>query len=395
MDAAAAPVTLFYSYAHEDEALRDELQGHLKLLERRGLLAPWHDRRIVPGADWSGAIDGYLRKAELVLLLVSKDFIDSDYIMGTELAVAMQRHAEHAAVVVPIVVRAVDLDPDDAQDLPFLKLQALPTDLRPVTSWPNRDEAWTNVAKGLRAAVKAIRESRPAGSATDGLPDSPAAMARCPPPPPMFKGRRQPGPVTWLMTWVFRPRPGKAPSAPIETPDDPLLDRVVADVSRQIEQAGRQRSAPPLSANGAAVLQAQTRSLIDLTDQQRVLWVDDRPEGNRLEISALAKLQIEVVTTRGTDEALQAIAADSEGFGLVISDWERAGESAQAGLRLLARLRQTGNASPLVFYHGEQGGRRARRAADARAAGALGEAVLPDELMALVARALQAGAAPP
>ena len=63
----STPVTLFYSYAHEDEALRDELQGHLKLLERRGLLAPWHDRRIVPGADWSGASDGYLRKAELVL----------------------------------------------------------------------------------------------------------------------------------------------------------------------------------------------------------------------------------------------------------------------------------------------------------------------------------------
>ena len=50
MDASAAPVSLFYSYAHEDEALRDELQGHLKLLERRGLLAPWHDRRSVPGA---------------------------------------------------------------------------------------------------------------------------------------------------------------------------------------------------------------------------------------------------------------------------------------------------------------------------------------------------------
>jgi len=157
----AAPVTLFYSYAHEDEALRDELQGHLKLLERRGLLAPWHDRQIVLGAHWSGAIDANLRNAELVLLLISKDFIESDYIWGTELAVAMQRQAEHEAVVVPIIVRAVDLEPDDAQDLPFLKLQALPTDLRPVTSWPNRDEAWTNVAKGLRVTVKDIRERRP------------------------------------------------------------------------------------------------------------------------------------------------------------------------------------------------------------------------------------------
>ena len=70
MDASAAPVSLFYSYAHEDEALRNELQGHLKLLERRGLFAPWHDRRIVPGADWSGAIDSYLRQAEHAAVVV-------------------------------------------------------------------------------------------------------------------------------------------------------------------------------------------------------------------------------------------------------------------------------------------------------------------------------------
>ena len=375
---AAAPVTLFYSYAHEDEALRDELQGHLKLLERRGLLAPWHDRRIVPGADWSGAIDSYLRNAELVLLLVSKDFIESDYIMGTELAVAMQRQAANATVVVPIVVRAVDLDPDDAQDLPFLKLQALPTDLRPVTSWPNRDEAWTNVAKGLRATVKAIRESRPADLKADSLPDLPdlpenaALMRRS---GEFFRHSIELG--------------SSAPDAEKVPVADPLLDRVVADVSQQIVQASIARSAPPLSANGAAVLQAQTRSLIDFTDQQRVLWVDDRPEGNHFEISALAKLQIEVVTARSTDEALQLIAADAEGFGLVISDWERAGEPAQAGLQLLAGLRQAGINWPLVFYHGANTAQRSRRAAKAHAAGALGEAVLPSELMALVVRALQ------
>ena len=176
---------------------------------------------------------------------------------------------------------------------------------------------------------------------------------------------------------------------------DPLLDRVVADVSQQIVQAQRERSATPLSANGAALLQAQTRALIDLPDQQRVLWVDDRPEGNRFETAALAKLQIEVVAARSTDEALQIVAADREGFALVICNWERAGEPAQAGLSLLARLRAAGVHWPLVYYHGEAGARRASRAAEARAAGALGEAVLPGELMALVARALQAGAAQP
>src|SRR5580693_2776933 len=87
------PVTVFYSYAHEDNALRDELEGHLKILERRGLLRSWHDRQILSGQDWSEQIDGHLLKAELVLLLVSSDFIRSDYIMGTELKAAMARHS--------------------------------------------------------------------------------------------------------------------------------------------------------------------------------------------------------------------------------------------------------------------------------------------------------------
>ena len=427
MDAGAAPVTLFYSYAHEDETLRDELQGHLKLLERRGLLAPWHDRKIVPGADWSGAIDSYLRSAELVLLLVSKDFIESDYIMGTELAVAMQRHAAQAAVVVPIVVRAVDFDPQDEQELPFLRLQGLPTDLRPVTSWPNRDEAWTNVAKGLRATVKQIREGRPEASSdaveatfssqaapseirVDAAPLPAPVTAANPGGPPLplpLPANR--GPVGNVFDWINervetlqirRIRlPAPAPSTKLSnrvpaTPADPLLDRIVTDVSQQIAQAQRERGALPLSAHGAALLHAQTRALIDLPEQHRVLWVDDRPQGNRFEAAALAKLQIEIVTARSTDEALQRIAADTEGFALVISDWERAGEPAaedgSAGLHLLARLRDAGLHCPLIFYHGAQGEQREARAAQARDAGALGEAVLPDELMTLVLRALQA-----
>ena len=369
MDAGAAPVTLFYSYAHEDETLRDELQGHLKLLERRGLLAPWHDRKIVPGADWSGAIDTHLRGAELVLLLVSKDFIESDYIMGTELAVAMQRHAAQAAVVVPIVVRAIDFDPQDDQELPFLRLQGLPTDLRPVTSWPNRDEAWTNVAKGLRATVKKIRESRQ-------VDHSDLIEARAPGEP--AAGAERAG-------TALPPAPDTGTAA------DPLLERIVADVAQQLAQAQRERGSLPLSMTGVALLQAQTRALIDLPEQQRVLWVDERPDGNRFEAAALAKLQIEVVTARSTDEALQRIAADTEGFALVISDWERTGEPAEAGLRLLARLPPAGLHCPLIFYHGVRGAQREARALQARAAGALGEAVRPDELMTLVLRGLQAG----
>ena len=172
---------------------------------------------------------------------------------------------------------------------------------------------------------------------------------------------------------------------------DPVLERVVNDVFQQIDQAERQRGPAPLTTTSAARVQAQTRVLIDLPDQKRVLWVDEQPEGNRLEVAALAKLQIEVVIARSTDEAMQIVADDSESFSLVISDWERPGEPAPAGLHLLARLRQAGIHWPLVFYHGAQAAERSQRADQARAAGALGEAVLPSELMALVAQALQSG----
>ena len=85
------PVDLFYSYAHEDEKLRDELDGHLALLRRKGVIRPWHDRGIVPGQKWDEAIDRELSTADLILLLVSMDFLNSDYIWGKELATAIAR----------------------------------------------------------------------------------------------------------------------------------------------------------------------------------------------------------------------------------------------------------------------------------------------------------------
>ena len=172
-------VRLFYSYAHEDEDLRNELQGHLKILERRKLIAPWHDRRIVPGRAWDAEIDRYLREAELVLLLVSADFIASDYIMGQELATAMAQHDAGSSTVVPVILRPVDLQPEDVDIAPFLKLQGLPPDLKPVTSWPQRDEAWVLVAKGLRKTVAQIRAKRPAADPfAPPAPTVPATIIR-------------------------------------------------------------------------------------------------------------------------------------------------------------------------------------------------------------------------
>jgi small GTP-binding protein len=145
---ALAGARLFISYSHRDEDLKKELLNHLSSLRRESLISEWHDRRIAPGDDWRSAIDSNLESADLVLLLVSSDFMASDYCMEKEMTRAMQRHAAGDTRVIPVILRPVDWQ------APFAQLQALPTDGRAVTVWTNRDEAFANVAAGIRAAVE-------------------------------------------------------------------------------------------------------------------------------------------------------------------------------------------------------------------------------------------------
>ncbi len=143
--ARSGPPRLFYSYAHEDESLRDELAKHLKLLERQGVLESWHDRSIEPGTEWDQTIAQQLLDAHIILLLVSVDFLASDYIWSRELTVALERHEKGEARVIPIILR-----PTDWTTAPFNHLQALPRDARPVTDWADRDAAFTSIARALR-----------------------------------------------------------------------------------------------------------------------------------------------------------------------------------------------------------------------------------------------------
>ena len=145
------PVMVFYSYAHEDEKLRDELAKHLSLLKRESIIKEWHDRCIIPGDEWRNQIDHYLETAELILLLVSPDFINSDYCYDIEMQRAMERHREGTARVVPIILRPVDWT-----RAPFASLRPLPTGGTPVTEWTSRDRAFLDIAKGIRRAVEVL-----------------------------------------------------------------------------------------------------------------------------------------------------------------------------------------------------------------------------------------------
>jgi energy-coupling factor transporter ATP-binding protein EcfA2 len=149
MQASRMPVEIFYAYAREDEALRDELEKHLTTLQRQGLIMSWHDRKIVPGSDWAQEIDTHLATASIILLLISPDFLASEYCYGVEMQRAMARHERGDAHVLPIILRPVHW-----QTAPFASLQGLPRDMKPVTSWPNRDEAFEDIVRGIHWTVE-------------------------------------------------------------------------------------------------------------------------------------------------------------------------------------------------------------------------------------------------
>lgn len=142
--------TIFFSYSHKDEALRDKLETHLSMLKRQGFIEAWHDRRITPGDVLDKAIGVHLERADIVLLLVSPDFLASDYCYEKEMTRALERHEAGACRVIPVILR-----PCDWKDAPFGKLLAAPKDGKPITRWPDIDEAFLDVTQAIKSALSA------------------------------------------------------------------------------------------------------------------------------------------------------------------------------------------------------------------------------------------------
>jgi len=142
---------LFYCYAHEDKALQNQLVTQLAPLERLGLIAGWSDRDISAGQQWQNEIDKRLNTADIILLLISPDFIASNYCYSVEVKRAMDRHAAGEARVIPIILRPVYW-----QAMPFGQLQALPTEGKPINEWRNRDKAFLDVVEGIKKVIEEL-----------------------------------------------------------------------------------------------------------------------------------------------------------------------------------------------------------------------------------------------
>lgn len=145
------PIKIFFCYAHEDEKLLEKLIKQLKPLQRKGLIDLWYDGDISAGTEWEPAIGERLNTAEIILLLVSSDFMNSDYCYGIEMLQALERHERGEARVIPVILRSINW-----QLAPFGKLQALPKDGKPVVgpSWHNQEEALFNIQEGIRTIVE-------------------------------------------------------------------------------------------------------------------------------------------------------------------------------------------------------------------------------------------------
>ena len=151
---ARIAIEVFFCYSHKDERLRDLLETHLSNLKRQNIIIGWHDRNIAAGTEWKGHIDEHLESARIILLLVSADFLASDYSYDVEMKRALERHEAGEARVIPIILR-----PCDWHTAPFGKLQALPTDAKPVTEWSSRDRALYDITKGISKVIAAFMQN--------------------------------------------------------------------------------------------------------------------------------------------------------------------------------------------------------------------------------------------
>ncbi|MEO1095713.1 MAG: toll/interleukin-1 receptor domain-containing protein [Cyanobacteria bacterium J06638_28] len=142
------PLKVFVSYSHKDEPYKDDLVVFLKALKNLGKIRIWQDRAIDAGNEWNQEILQALDSADIILLLITARFIGSDFCFSKEMTRALMHHEQRTARVIPII-----LSPCAWQQMPFAKLQVLPTDGKPVTEWSSHDAGYDNVIQGIARVV--------------------------------------------------------------------------------------------------------------------------------------------------------------------------------------------------------------------------------------------------
>lgn len=157
-----SPVKVFVSYSHEDESYRNDLVKYFSNMVRNKEISTWTDRDISASQKWREEIDNNLNGTQVIIFLVSPDFINSDYCVDVEMARALEMHRENQALIVPIYIRATDV-----KHSPLAEIHSLPTDRRPIKSWDDKDRAWLDVIEGLRKTIATLPEEKEMATVVD------------------------------------------------------------------------------------------------------------------------------------------------------------------------------------------------------------------------------------
>ncbi len=162
-------VNLFFSYSHKDEELRNELDKHLSILKRQKVIDVWHDRCIIGGSNLNKEISSHLENSNIILLLISSDFLASDYCYDIEMELSMKMNETGQATVLPVILR-----PCDWQSASFGKLMATPKDGKPVIKFPTLDEAFlevTNEIKRIAGSISSSQAAKPVQQPLTAIPE--------------------------------------------------------------------------------------------------------------------------------------------------------------------------------------------------------------------------------
>ena len=150
------PIHIFYSYAHEDKRYQQRIKQQLGHLKNQGLITQFSNQDILPGQEWKNEVNKELEAANIILLLISPAFLDSEYYYTEEMKHAFQRHEEREARIIPIIIRPCEWK----QSLPLGNLQPLPSNGLPVNDWKPQDNAYYEIEIGIRKVIDDVRREK-------------------------------------------------------------------------------------------------------------------------------------------------------------------------------------------------------------------------------------------
>ncbi len=150
-------VEIFLSYSRKDERLLQDLKIHLEPLRLSGHISIWHDGEIVPGEEWDDRIKKNLDGSQIIILLISKYFINSRYIQKVELKTAYERHEKGETIIIPVILRDCAWKVVPFGNKCLGDLQALPRGAKPIANSSNGDRAFTNVVEEIQLIIEKQR----------------------------------------------------------------------------------------------------------------------------------------------------------------------------------------------------------------------------------------------